>query len=400
MKRFWDRFSRWTLAVVLVFALIGAAAGMLRTYLKDYNYTATATVYVTPPISSGPSDALTADQYAANRTQLYLSLIGSPELARAVLDRLKINQSPEDLAKRVEGKATPQTSLLSITASGSSPTDAGNVATAYAESLSSFARTVEGTAGLRSSPSVITVALPVAKDPGIVKRYGVTIALTVGAGLLGLLYSLAYRRRFPNVLTTDQLRKELRVALVEHVDVSRPERQLRRLQAELFTDADPGGSLMIVGARSRDQAEEFSKLLEESMQDSDRSARRGDGSSTRRSKNGSASPPRAADLVDIPALLENSSDAAILHRTQSGEALVITRHNVTSLRDAKEVIDLLGMNNIAVRGAIILRHGKFTRRGHDTPPELPTTDDQDSRFPWPAIDVLEAEKAQRVVRAD
>ena len=304
MKRIWDRFSRLTLAVVLIFALIGAGAGILRMYVKEYNYSATATVYVTPPISSSASDALTADQYAANRTQLYLSLIESPELARAVIDRLQMSQSPEDLAERVQAKATPQTSLLAITASGSSPRDARDLATAYAEGLSSFARTVEGSAGLRGSPSVITVASPVAKDPSFIQQYGLIVALMVGAGVLGALYSYSYQRRYPNVRSTDQLRRELHIALAESVDVANPGPQLRRLQAELLTDPDLDGGLVIVGARSRDQTSTFSELLSQSIKESgrdvgeskivDRRSGRSDG----------------LLIVDVPALLESSASAA------------------------------------------------------------------------------------------
>lgn len=379
MKRVLDRFLRWTLAVALVFALIGAGAGVLRMYLTDYNYSATATVYVTPPTSSSASDALTADQYAANRTQLYLSLIESPDLARMVLDRLKLDQSPDDLAERVQAKATPLTSLLSITASGVSPSDARNLATAYAESLSSFARTVEGSGGLRGDPSVIAVALPVAKDPDFVQRYGVLITLIVGAGLLGALISYAYRRRFPNVRTTDQLRRELHIALAEKVDIKKPARKLRRLQAELLTESQANGCLIIVGAKSNDQAELFSELFSQSIQDFGRAG---------------------IEIVDIPALLESSASAAALHRSHCEQALMVTRYNVTSLRDAKEVRDLLTMNNFTVRGAVILRRSRLPWRRQSTRPSQPALRDDESELPWPTIDVLEAEKDGRAVRGN
>jgi capsular polysaccharide biosynthesis protein len=380
VKRILDGFSRRTWAVVLVFALVGAGTGLLRMHLKEYSYTATATVYVTPPVSSSAGDALTADQYAANRTQLYLSLIASPELARAVIDRLKINQSPGDLTDRLKAKATPLTSLLSITASGTSPTDAGNLATAYAETLPSFAKSIEGSGGLRGAPSVVTVALPVAKDPSFIQRYGLLIALIVAAGLMGFLYSFAYQRRFPNVRTTDQLRRELHIALAEKVNVKKPEPQLRRLQAELLTDPHGDGCLMIVGARSKDRAETFSELLSQSIQERD---------SVR--SNGML-------IVDVPALLESSASAGALHRSDCEHALLITRYNVTSMRDVRQVRDLLTMNNVAVRGAIILRRSRSRR--NSTPRDQPVTGPDDLEFPWPTIDVLEAEKQGRTVRAD
>jgi capsular polysaccharide biosynthesis protein len=368
--------------VVLVFALVGAGAGFLRMYLKEYNYTATATVYVTPPISSTAGDALTADQYAANRTQLYLTLISSPELARAVIDRLKISQSTDDLTDRVKAKATPLTSLLSITASGTSPTDARNLATAYAETLPSFAKSIEGSGGLRGSPSVVTVALPIAKNPSFIQQYGLLIALTVGAGLLGFLYSLAYRRRYPNVRTPDQLRRELHVALAENVDMKNAEPQLRRLQAELLTGPNDDGSLMIVGARSQDQAKAFSEMLSESIQE--RGSVRSNG----------------ILLVDVPALLESSASAAALHRSECEQALLVTRYNVTSMRDVRQVRDLLTMNNVIVRGAIILRRSTIPSRQRPAPADQPVTRDDELEFPWPTIDVLEAEKHGRTVRAD
>ncbi|MEO3761524.1 hypothetical protein ABGB19_25000 [Mycobacterium sp. B14F4] len=358
--------------------MIGAGLGLLRMYLKDYPYSATATVYVTPPISSSASDALTADQYAANRTQLYLSFIESPELARAVTERLQVNQPPEELADRVEGKATPLTSLLSITASGSSPSDARELAVAYAEALPSFARSIEGSGGLRGAPSVVTVALPLAEEPGFVQQYGLLITLMVGLGLVGALYSFAYRRRFPNVRSADQLRSELHIALAEKVDPKWSDRELRRLQAELVTEAAHDGCLLVVGAKAQDHAERFSEVFRQSIEESGRTG---------------------VDIVDVPALLESSASAAALNRSNCQQALMVTRYNVTSLRDAKEVRDLLAMNNVAVRGAIILR-SRSRRRRESTPPAQPTSGDGDSEMPWPTIDVLDAEKRGRPVRAD
>lgn len=366
-------------AVVLVFALIGAGAGLLRMYLKDYAYEATATVYVTPPISSSASDALTADQYAANRTQLYLSFIESPELARAVTEQLPGNPSPEELAGRVEGEATPLTSLLSITASGDSPSDARNLAISYAEALPSFARSIEGSGGLRGAPSVVTVALPIAEEPGFIKRYGLLIALMVGAGLLGALYSFAYQRHYPNVRTTGQLRRELQIALAENVDIKNSPRQLRRLQAELLTDSDNDRCLMLVGATSRDKAKQFSDAFTQLVEESGRTG---------------------IEIIDIPALLESSASAAALHRTDCQQALMVTRYNVTSLRDAKALRDLLAMNNIELRGAVIQRSSRLPWHRESTPPAEPAPRDDEAESPWPTIDVLEAEKHGRRVRAD
>lgn len=400
MKRILDAFARRTWAVVLVFALIGAGAGVLRTYLKEYDYSATATVYVTPPISSSASDALTADQYAANRTQLYLSLIKSPELARAVQDRLKVSNPADELAERVQAKATPLTSLLSITAEGSSPSDARSLASAYAESLASFAKTIEGSGGLRGSPSVVTVAYPVAKDPGFVQQYGLLLALTIGGALLGFLISYSYKRRFPNVGTADRLRRRLHIPLVETVDVAGPAQQLRRLEAELFTDAGNGGCLMVVGARFRDRATTFSELLAQSIEASGREVSDGEWSSAPTSRRRSVRSDEVA-VIDVPALLESSASAATLGRSDCEEAVVVTRRNVTSVRDAEEVRDLLTMNNIAVRGVIILQRGRMGRRPRSEPPaERPTDTDGKFETPWPTIDVLEAEKRERRVRAD
>jgi hypothetical protein len=174
---------------------------------------------------------------------------------------------------------------------------------------------------------------------------------------------------------------------------------MRRLQAELLTEADSERCLLIVGARAHDQAEAFSELLTRSIEASGRVVERGDAPSSHRSNRGPENSGALA-IIDIPALLERSGYAAALHRPQSGEALLITRHNTTSLRDAKEVMALLGMNNIAVRGIIILRNNSFSWQRSAGPPVKPATKNDDSEFPWPAIDVLEAEKTQRAVRAD
>jgi capsular polysaccharide biosynthesis protein len=399
LKRKLDRFSRQMWAVVLVFALLGAGAAILRQYLKEYNYSATATVYVTPPISSNPGDALVADQYAGNRTQLYRTLIESPVLAREVIDRLKLDQTPDELTKRVEAKATPLTSLLSITATGSSPGDARTLVTAYADSLPSFAKTIEGSGGLRGAPSVVAVAYPVPEDPSFVRRYGLLIALAVGGGLLGFLYSYWYQRRYPNVRTAAQLRRELRIALAEEVDINAPVGQLRRLQAQLFTKSHDDACLMIVGAKSHDRATTFSELLSQSIRASGREVLEVESSADGTERASGRSD--ALLIVDIPALLESSASAAALHDSDCGQAVLVTLRNVTSLRDAIEVRDLLTVNNINLRGAIILRRGSRSPwRRHSEQPDQPVISEDASHSPWPVIDVLEAEKHGRTVRAD
>jgi hypothetical protein len=80
---------------------------------------------------------------------------------------------------------------------------------------------------------------------------------------------------------------------------------------------------------------------------------------------------------------------------------LITRYNVTSMRDVRQVRDLLTMNNVAVRGAIILHRSRIgLRRSSTTAPDKLATRPDDLEFPWPTIDVLEAEKHGRTVRAD
>ena len=81
-------------------------------------------------------------------------------------------------------------------------------------------------------------------------------------------------------------------------------------------------------------------------------------------------------------------------------AVIVTRYNSTSLSDAKEVLELLTMNNVVVRGAIILRRSRLPWHRSSTWPDQPASGDDDSEFPWPSIDVLEAEKHGRAVRAD
>jgi Chain length determinant protein len=399
VKRIWDRFSRRTWAVVLVAALLGAGGGLLRTYLNEYNYSATATVYVTPPVSANAGDALVADQYAANRTQLYVTLIKSPELAKAVDDRLQLGQKPEELADRVEGRATPLTSLLSITAEGVSPGDARNLVTAYADSLPDFAKSVEGSGGLRGSPSVVTVAYPIPEDPSFVQRYSLMFALAAGLAFLGFLYSFWYRRRFPAVGTREQLRRELHVALVEVVDLDSPGTQMRRLQAELFTPRNDARCLIIAGAKSADGSAAFSELLTMSLEAAGRAVRRVARPADFGPQHDSYSPDGLA-IVDVPALLESSASAAVLNDAGGGGAVLVTRRGITSLRDAREVQNLLTMNDVTLRAAVILQHSRLPWRRFPSHDESPTDGVDESDPPWPLIDVLEAEKHGRKVRAD
>ena len=354
---------------VVLGLILGLLVGAAYAYLPSKSYTASVVIYVAPPVSSSPTDAVMGDEYASNRAQLYLSLIKSEPLLAAVAGSLDVPSTPSDIANRVSASSLHQTSLIRIDATGSTPEAAVAVAKAYGVTLPDFAETVEAQSGVREGPTVGVVTTPEAiraEEVGMPPSTSIAL-FGLGFALLGLLGGLWYRRRHPVVRGPADLRKVVMSTFCETVRMNRGSHDLERVQALImgFPRLSP---LLFVAPTASDGCAEFVDQLVSSANSRD-------------------IPLQVVQLLDVdvddphydsytlfvaPSLLDDSRQASLL-MARPFDTIVVCRKGLTPIGSVVDVSAILEANGTSIKGMLIVdgpvRRSRDTPKGSTTPSE-------------------------------
>jgi tyrosine-protein kinase len=131
---------RWRL-VVLVTVVTGGVAALF-SVLQHKQYDATATLYFpqTPTLNTalGIPTSLPADTEREANTNV--ALVTSPSVAQAVITQLGLKTSVPQLLARLQASVSGNSDLVSVTATGSSPSQASALANAFASEDVTFRR--------------------------------------------------------------------------------------------------------------------------------------------------------------------------------------------------------------------------------------------------------------------
>jgi capsular exopolysaccharide synthesis family protein len=178
LRRRW----RW----VAVPAVVGVASAVAFVVLSTPTYASSSRLFVSTSSQSGDlTQANQGNSLAVERVQSYADLVDTHSLAQRVSSRLHGTYSAETLRKTVSATVVPNTVNLTITAENASPTDARDIAQAYAVALSQEVARIEAPAD--GSPSPIRMSVV---DDAQVPTHAVsprkTTDLILGA-LLGLM---------------------------------------------------------------------------------------------------------------------------------------------------------------------------------------------------------------------
>jgi hypothetical protein len=374
----WLLRERWRLVVLA--AVCGVAIGYFLTFAVHPTFWAKATLYIAPPISSSASDAVAGDEYAQERTQLYWQLATSDELARRVVAEMKSAESPAAVAKRIRVSFIHEAPLLTIQATGQSADAARSLAQAYVDQLPDYARSVEQNSGLRDGPVeqnsglregivIMTVARPieVTKSTAGVKPWLKVLLSTALFGGAALIYTMLKRRRHPPVRGVGQLRKAVPGPWVMQVDGSRGE--MTRIQAMLFAAPNSARKVILAGARSEDGVDgmiaEFRTALQGRINN--------------------------VEVFAAPALLDQHERiTALAARSFTGimvsaiSSVIVCLKGQTLLEDVVDLVELLSVNGVDVKGILIASWRKGEKRRVSSSPRGDNSDE-----PWPRIDVIE-----------
>lgn len=177
---------RWMLiAVCLILAVAAAALVTLRTTPL---YTSTARLFISTPSTVEANSAYQGGLFSEQRVASYSNLITGENLSQRVIDKLELEESASQLSQQITSNVAPNTVILEVTVTDSSPSRAQEIGTAVAKEFTKFVDELESTPGQQQSPIKATIVdsadLPTAPaSPQPLRN------LTL-AGILGLLLGL------------------------------------------------------------------------------------------------------------------------------------------------------------------------------------------------------------------
>lgn len=181
--------------VILVATVLGAGAAFGWTSIQPRVYAADTTGIVTAAGDGSGDDsagsALVGDQLAQSRVKSYLNLGSWRAVAEHTIDDLGLDAAPDALVARVSVTNPTGTTALKVTANGSTPENAQELAEAWMRSMAIEINKLEG--GTDTTPAAISLVIgDSARLPTSPSSPNTRVNLTVGAigGLgLGLVYA-------------------------------------------------------------------------------------------------------------------------------------------------------------------------------------------------------------------
>lgn len=190
---------RWK--VLTLTTLLVTALAVAYTYIAEPEYAAETEIFISVESGSGTEDLLNADDYVRNRVPSYARLMTSEVVLQPVIDELRLQERPQELASRLLVETPPDTVIISVTALDADPGTAAALANAVATSFSTAveslepARTEAGAEVIRAvvvEPASVPER-PIAPQQGLYILLGLTAGLGLGVGLAVLRHILDNR---------------------------------------------------------------------------------------------------------------------------------------------------------------------------------------------------------------
>lgn len=182
--------------------LVGALGAGALSMAIPVRYEASARLFVATPnwndnTASGHPDAngrvqtyAFGDEFSQHRAMTYAQLANTERVAAAVINRLGLQTTPRELAGRISARVVPDTVMLDVGATDSSPEQAARIANATAEELTKVILELETPFKLTTSPVLPLLIKPAEPPP---RPAAPRVDLNVIAGLvLGLLVGVTY----------------------------------------------------------------------------------------------------------------------------------------------------------------------------------------------------------------
>jgi capsular exopolysaccharide synthesis family protein len=145
----------WFLPVIGL--LLGGAAGAVTALLMTPTYTSATQLFVTTTDATSTAAAFQGSQFSQNRVTSYVQLLTSERLADGVTSALDLDLTARELQEKIEASVVPDTTVLDIVVTDTSPERARDLAAAIATEFTSLVEEVEATTTTPTIPGAAPV---------------------------------------------------------------------------------------------------------------------------------------------------------------------------------------------------------------------------------------------------
>lgn len=154
--------QRWLLIVGSVALVVAIAAVYTATATRQYESNASVFVSTSPSTSQ---DAYQGGLFSQQRVSSYADLVSGADMAREVIHRLGLTMSPASLVGRVKATVVPETVILKISVTDSSPQTAQRINQEYLDVLKDSVKDLETPPG-QSTPLLKATVVDSPSRPG------------------------------------------------------------------------------------------------------------------------------------------------------------------------------------------------------------------------------------------
>ncbi|WP_411284443.1 YveK family protein, partial [Lapillicoccus sp.] len=181
--------KRWLVIVVVTLVTLGVAA--LATVLSPKVYSAQTQFFVsTSGSDNNAGQLLQGNTFTQQRVKSYAQLLETPKVLSPVIDKLKLNETPDQLATRVTATVPLDTVLIEVTVTDGNPDQAALIAKALGEQFPATIDELEKVAAGQPSPVKVTLVRepqantsPISPKPLRNLALGLVLGLLLGFGV-------------------------------------------------------------------------------------------------------------------------------------------------------------------------------------------------------------------------
>ena len=141
--------QRWMTIAVVVLLVIGA--GTLLTLRATPQYASSARLFISTP-QAGSDQAYTGGLFSQARVKSYADLLTGEEISRRVVNKLKLQKSPQALAGQITAIAKPDTVVLAITVTDPDPEKAQLLTQTVSQEFVKYIKELETPEGKSTAP--------------------------------------------------------------------------------------------------------------------------------------------------------------------------------------------------------------------------------------------------------